>query len=405
MNIQLKETTEELKSNIVSFAQQLIQTPSPSGDEKNIADLIIEELKTLQYDEFFIDKVGNVVGIIKGQQDQKSIAYISHMDHKPISQLNDWKDNSSWGKIEDNYLHGIGANSSKGAIAAQIYAGFILKKLNLIKGDFIVAFNVQKNSDTLFGIKYLFENTFNDKNINISNVILGYPTSLNIYIGQRGRAQLQIDIIGRTCLSAVPSLGVNTINKLGTVIRMIENLDDSLPSHSFLEESSLAITAINTYPDKDNYIPDRCVLKLDRWYLNNETIDEARGQIQAILNKLMAEDSTFKATVELQTVKVKSYTGITEELPKLSMPFLTDVENPIIKKVYPALKEVQEGINFGSWYGSKDGGYIACVKKIPLIGYAPGNQRYCNTHFDKINIDDIITAVTGNCVIYNSLNN
>lgn len=404
MNIQLKETTEQFKSNIVSFAQQLIQTPSPSGEEKNIADLIIEELKSLEYDEFFIDKVGNVIGIIKGKEDEKSIGFISHMDHKSVSQLNDWVDNSNIGKIEENYLHGIGSNASKGAIAAQVYAGHILKKLSLIKSDYIVAFNVQKNSDTCFGIKKLFEDTFEERNINLSNVILGYPTSLNLYIGQRGRAQLQIDIIGRTCLSAVPSLGVNAINKLGTVIRMIENLDDSLPSHSFLEESSLAITAINTYPVKESYIPDRCVLKLDRWYLNNETIDEARGQIQAILNKLMSEDNTFKATVEIQTTKVKSYTGVVEELPKLSMPFLTDVEDPIIKKIYPALKEVQEGINFGSWYGSKDGGYISCVKKIPLIGYAPGNQRYCNTHFDKIKIDDIITAVIGNCVIYNSLN-
>jgi putative selenium metabolism hydrolase len=404
VNIQLKETTEELKNQIVSFAQQLIQTPSQSGDEKNIAELILEELKVLGYDEYFIDKFGNVVGIINGNDESKSIGYISHMDHKSPEQINDWSDSPNSGKIQDNYIYGIGSNGSKSAIAAQIYAGYILKKLNLLKNNYLVAFSVQKNSDTCFGIKNLFDDTFIDKNIEISNVILGYPTSLNIYLGQRGRTQIQIDIIGRTSLSAVPWLGVSPFNKLGSVIRLIENLTDNLPSHTLLEESTLAITSINTYPsNKDNFIPDRCILKLDRWFLNNETIDEVRGQIQAILNKLMGEDHTFKATVEIQTQKIKSYTGYTEELPKLSMPFLTDVEDPIIKKVYPSLKQVQESINFGTWYGSNDGGYISCVKKIPLIGYAPGNQRYCDTPFDKINIDDIITATIGNCVIYNSL--
>lgn len=402
MDQKLKDTVDNLKNQIVSFAQQLIQTPSQSGEEKNISQLILEELKALEYDEYFIDKVGNVIGIIRGN-DSKSIGYISNMDHKDPDKVNDWFELPNSGKIQDNYIHGIGANGSKASIATQVYSGYILKKLKMISSDYIVAFTVQKYSNTCFSIKNLFEDTFTEKNIELSNVIIGYPTSLNIYLGQRGRAQFELTIIGRTNLSAVPWLGVNAVNKLGTVIRMVEDLADILPSHTLLEESTLAITGIKTTPDKDNVIPDRCILKLDRWFINNETIDEARGQIQAIANKIMGEDHTFKATLEIQTEKIKSYTGISEELPKLALPFLTDVSSPIIEKVYPALKQVQESINFGAWYGTTDGGYISNIKKIPVIGYAPGNQRYCDTPFDKVSIDDIITATIGNCVIYNSL--
>lgn len=404
MNIQIKDFTENLKNQIVSFAQQLIQTPSPSGDEKNISNLIIEELKSLGYDEYFIDKTGNVIGIIKGNAD-KSIGYISHMDHKVIESIEGWSESPNSGKIHDNFIHGIGSSGSKGAISAQIYAGHILKSLGLIKNDYVVAFTVQKNSETCFGIKNLLEDTFVEKNINLNNVILGYPTSLNIYLGQRGRTQLEISIFGRTSLSAVPWLGINAVNKLGSVIRLLEDLTDNLPSHTLLEESTLAITNISTYPNKDNFIPDRCIIKIDRWFLNNETIDEVRGQVQAIVNKLMGEDHTFKATVEIQTEKIHSYTGYTEELPKFSMPFLTDVEDSIIEKIYHPLKKVQENINFGAWYGTTDGGYISCIKKIPVIGYAPGDQRYCDTPFDKIDIDDIITATIGNSIIYTSLCN
>ncbi len=402
MKEKFKQTAENLKNQIVSFAQQLIQTPSQSGEEKNIANLIIEELKALEYDEYFIDKVGNVVGIIRGNN-KKSIGYIANMDHRSPDTINDWFELPNSGKIQDNFIHGIGSNGSKASIASQIYSGYILKKLGLIENDYVVAFTVQKNSETCFSIKNLFEDTFVNKEIELSNVIIGYPTSLNIYIAQRGRTQLELTIIGRTSLSAVPSLGINPINKLGLVINLLDDLADNLPSHSLLEESSLAITGIKTFPDKDNFIPDRCIVKIDRWFLNNETIDEVRGQVQSIANKIMLDDNTFKATLEIQTEKVKSYTGVSEELPKLSMPFLTDVGSSIIKKVYPSLKEVQESINFGAWYGTTDGGYIANVKKIPVIGYAPGNQRYCDTPFDKISIDDLITATIGNCVIYSSL--
>ena len=54
----------EMKDDCVKFIQDLIRIPSISGNEKSVADRIIEELNKLGYDKVIRDKYGNVIGMI-----------------------------------------------------------------------------------------------------------------------------------------------------------------------------------------------------------------------------------------------------------------------------------------------------------------------------------------------------
>ena len=49
--------------DFVEFCQRLIQTPSLSGEETQVAQLIIEKMEQLNYDEVWTDQVGNVIGL------------------------------------------------------------------------------------------------------------------------------------------------------------------------------------------------------------------------------------------------------------------------------------------------------------------------------------------------------
>jgi acetylornithine deacetylase/succinyl-diaminopimelate desuccinylase-like protein len=226
---------------------------------------------------------------------------------------------------------------------------------------------------------------------------------MNIYLGQRGRAEFELIVYGRTSHSIVPWLGINAVHKILPVIKAIEDLTDTLPSHPMLDESTLAITSVKTLPDRPNSIPDKCVLKIDRRFFPNEALDEVKGQIQGIIDRLDGDDSTFKATLKLQTAKYTSYKGYSEEIPKLMLPFLTSEENPLIQKIYPELKKLQDSVNFGSWYFNTDGGYPSTVLMIPTIGYSPGEERYYSTPFENVPVDNLITAAAGNATIYSAL--
>lgn len=43
----IKELSEEFKPDVIKFAQKLIKTPSISGNEKELSDLLLEEMKNL----------------------------------------------------------------------------------------------------------------------------------------------------------------------------------------------------------------------------------------------------------------------------------------------------------------------------------------------------------------------
>ncbi len=395
---------EFLKNDIVNFTQKLIQTPSLSGNEGHLAELILAELQKLNYDEAFIDEIGNVIGIIYGKESDFNILFSSHMDHNEPGDFSLWTHEPYSGDKDNDSIYGIGASDAKGAIASQIYGGVILKKTKkLNRGNYIVAFAVQESSAACFGTRHLYENTLKERNLPVNFVVLGNATSMNIYLGQRGKAEFELTVYGRTNHSIVPWLGINAIHKILPVIKAIEDLTDTLPSHPMLDESTLAITNIKTLPDRSNAIPDRCILKIDRRFFPSEPLDEVKGQIQAIIDRIAGDDHTFRATLKLVSSKYTSYKGYSEVLPKLMLPFLTDEDNYLIQKIYPFLKKLQENVNMGTWYFNTDGGYPSSVLKIPTIGYAPGEEKYYNTPYEKVSINNLVTCAAGNATIYSTL--
>ena len=138
----IKQIADEVYPDMLAFCQKLIQTPSISGAEKALADLNLQEMKRLGYDEVFLDDYGNVVGLIKGTEPGPTIMYNSHMDHVSQGDAVNWCGYDPYGgqidicevdsqdKMPDTSecIHGRGASDVKAGEAVQIYAGALLVK-------------------------------------------------------------------------------------------------------------------------------------------------------------------------------------------------------------------------------------------------------------------------------------
>jgi putative aminopeptidase FrvX len=90
MNLQLASLAEQCGPEMISFCQQLIRTPSPSGDEQAVARLIRDEMKRLDYDQVWTDDWGNVIGLLRGRNEGSSIMFNGHMDHVDPGNPADW---------------------------------------------------------------------------------------------------------------------------------------------------------------------------------------------------------------------------------------------------------------------------------------------------------------------------
>jgi putative selenium metabolism hydrolase len=398
MKEQMIGLANQLGEEVIAFTRKLIQTPSISGDEKMVADLCMAEMIKLGYDHVFRDGIGNIIGIIKGAGEGKNIMFNSHMDHVDPGDLRNWEYAPYDAIVHDGYIHGRAASDDKGGIAAQIYAGAVLKKLARLKGDFIFTAVVQEEPTGMFGIKYLCDVTCKQKGINFDLMISSEATSLNVFIGHRGRMEIEVTTLGRTCHASTPERGINAVYHMIPLIEGVRRIAANLPEHGFLGKATLALTNITSLPGRLSIVPDICKISLDRRLVPGETMEQAMGPIMDLIRNLSV-DPAFKAEVGIKKVKETSYTGYTAEVEKYMDPWSIDKNHEYVTAVIQSLKAVGQNPEIGKWDFATDASYVTGKLNIPSVGYSPMEEQYAHTAFDRVKIENIISAVAGNAAI------
>lgn len=388
-----------VREDVIRFARDLVRTPSFSGDEGALAELVAAKMRDLGYDEVWSDEVGNVVGHVRGSAPGRTVLLVTHLDTSRPSDLAQWERDAFGGDLEDDWLHGLGASSNKAAIAAQVYAAAELKRSALSRGDVIVASVVQSERAECLGIQYLLEKSLPARHIRPEFVVMGDPTGLDLFLGHRGRCELEIVTIGRTSHSSSPWLGLNAAYKMIPVLEGIEELATALPSHPFLEKSTVAVTDVSTLPKDAALIPDRCVARIDRRFLPGESLDTIVSQLQTILNKVGAKDPEFRGEVKVRTAHERTYSGEQITAPKVMAAWVTQESHPLVTLAVDALAGLGEMPRFDKWYFATDGSYAAGTLGLPTIGFSPGEERYSHTPYDRVRVDYVLRAAIGTAAI------
>jgi len=396
----LAAQAEAWRDRIVGFTRALVATPSLTGDEGALVQKILAELRDLGYDEVFTDEIGNVVGRIRGTGTGPSVLFTVHLDHEEPGEREAWRYDPYGGQIAEGNLHGRGASDHKAAIAAMVYGGAIAQSLGHdLGGDYLFAGVVQAHARGNVGIRYLVDKTFPERGIQYDLVVLGNPTDLNVHLGHRGRIELELTTVGRVCDASAPWLGANAIHRMMPALEAVQALSTSLPSHPFIERSTLAVTAISSAPGGTSTIPDRCTITLDRRFLPSESPDSVVWQVQSIVSRLADADPAFKGEVRVRQVTTSSYTGLTQEVVRLMHPFVTESDHALVRDAVDALEGLGQTPRFGRWSFATDGGYTAALKRITTIGYAPGDEKFAQTTFDQVKVDNIVAAAAGYAAI------
>ena len=132
MNEKYKIEVESVQEDLVSFLREIVEIPSPSCEEKEVAERVKSEMEKLGYDEVRIDSFGNVIG--KLGDGNKIILYDSHMDTVGIGDPDSWSHDPYKGKVEDGIIYGRGTGDNKGGLASMIYGGAVAKQMGMSEG-------------------------------------------------------------------------------------------------------------------------------------------------------------------------------------------------------------------------------------------------------------------------------
>lgn len=365
-------------NEVTRFAQALVQTPSESGNERKVAELIAREMRKLGYDDVYIDAINNVIGRIKGNGTGPSLLLAGHIDHaeagtmiKPFS--GELMDGSIFG-IVGEVIYGRGAVDMKGAMACMVYAAAAVKKAGIkLKGDVIVAGNSLEEVSAAEGVLYMLEN---DK-IAADMAICGEATNLNVYLGHRGNAEVKVTVKGRMCHASNPGRGINAAIKASEFIKFyLENYD--LPKHELLGDCTTTVLDIRAVTErKAPVVPDLCYVYFDRRFLPGETREKIIAEYREIIKQAQKVIADFDADVEIT---------------KWGLALYTPVEEMVVQALLKARSKIMgdEG-KISAWIFGTDGAFIA-DKGIPTVGFGPGDEAFAHTPEEHIPVKHLELA-------------
>ena len=199
--------------DLISCVRQLVQIPSLSGEEKELAYFIRDSLNDFGLDKVYIDELGNVIGIFKGKSNHPLIVLEGHMDHVSPGNLKLWKYPPYSAKIVDGKVYGRGTVDMKSSIAAMMFASKeIAQREN--EGTLVLCFVVHEETAEGEAIKHIVENELGE----IPDlIVLGEATSLNLATGHRGRAVIKVELTGKSVHASMPKLGLNALQRLNSL--------------------------------------------------------------------------------------------------------------------------------------------------------------------------------------------
>lgn len=118
-------------------------------------------------------------------------------------------------------------------------------------------------------------------------------------------------------------------------------------------------------------VPDRCNITYDRRLVPTETPEDAIAEIQAIIDRLSAEDPDFHATVKVSAVPRTTYTGITETKPNIKEGWRIAEDHPFVAAASNGLRSIGEPVSYGYWDFGTDLAMVSGRHHIASIGYSP----------------------------------
>ena len=373
------------KNTLFNLLSQLIQIRSYTGEEEKIVKFIQSHMQEFEFDDVFIDTFGNSIGRI-GNGPVK-IFYDAHVDTVAVNDFDAWPHPPFEGKIVDGKIYGRGAVDEKPAMAGYLMAGKAIrscfKDRELPFSLFIIGSVMEEDVDG-YPLYHIIQN----EKIKPDFVVLGEPTNLSLYRGQRGRMELEIVTQGRSAHGAHNEKGINAVYKMMPIVSEIEKLDRQLPSRDPLGKGSITVSQIVSQSPSLCSVPDCCKIHLDR----RLTLGETRKTVMDELNTII-RSSGMDGDVSITTYNGKSWTGHEFKQEAFFPTWILEHDHPLTMAGLNTSRMVlNDPAQLGTWKFSTNGVATAGHFNIPTIGFAPGREELSHSSKEELILDDLLKA-------------
>ena len=346
----------------VDLLTRMLKVYSPSGKEKKISLLLLNELEKIGF-RVHRDKVGNVIGEIG--EGSPIVLLCGHMDtvegEIPV-------------KLENGKLYGRGAVDAKGPLAAMIVAASNFVD-NAFDGKILVVGVVDEEKGGT-GIQH-----FVKEGIQPDYAIFGEPSGLEkVVFGYKGILTVKVIVETPSGHSAAPWLFENAIEKAMEFWKQISRLhlrEEKLKSRFYSITSCL--TGIKGGNSSASFIPSHCEILVQLRIPPQLTPDQVFGEVKRKIDRYKSTNPKVKVTVEKVDV---------------AKAFEADRRSVIVRALAWGIRKTT--LNYASFSrktGTGDMNVLGNELKIPVVTYGPGDSKLDHTPYEHIEIQEYLDSI------------
>ena len=404
LHSRIDSTVNNMRDEIISFIQALVQSPSLANDEGSVQKIIQSKLESLgletkkvivQFesiknhpafcdDGFSPDSRVNVIGQWKNGDAAKSLILNGHVDVVPTGPETLWNESPWSGSVRDNRIYGRGSCDMKAGLASGIFAIQVLQAIGFKpKGNVMVQSVVGEESGGCGTLTNIVKGYSGD-----AAVILE-PTSLKVCPIQSGALTFRLKIPGQATHAAMRWDGISAIEKYNlihqSIIKLEKERHQSFNVKYYKLSDRVAPINIGTIKGGEwhSTVPESVMVEGRFGVFPGESALDAKNAFENHLKKVANSD-----------VWLKENPPILEWFEGQFESGQTNVNHSIIRALKHAYKNVKnnsailEGVTYGS-----DLRLFTNHADIPAVLFGPGDVRLAHSANEYIEIEEVLTCV------------
>jgi succinyl-diaminopimelate desuccinylase len=257
-------------TDLLARCAQLVDIPSVSHDEKQIADLIEHELRAVPW--LAVDRVAEtVVARTDLGRDQRLIV-AGHTDTVPAN-------GNERARVDGDLLWGLGSADMKSGVTVLLDLAATVDEPAV---DVTYIFYECEEVATEYSGLLKLERERPDL-LQGDAAILAEPTAARIEAGCQGTLRVGVTMTGERAHTARPWMGRNAIHRLGALLERVSAYEERKPVLNGCEFRE-ALQAVKVEGGvAGNVVPDRATVVLNHRFAPDRTIDEATAHVRDVV--------------------------------------------------------------------------------------------------------------------------
>jgi acetylornithine deacetylase/succinyl-diaminopimelate desuccinylase-like protein len=351
---------------LVELTKTIIEIPSETGKEHEIADWMIDFYKKQGLSNITrlpVEDAGDTVyGVLKGGDGPKMMLNY-HLDTFDV--FEGWQTDPFKAVENNGRIYGLGAHDMKGGTACILAALEAIVNAGVrLDGDLIISGTSDEEYWSRGAHELIKSGILNDCRYNI---VPEPANHASIIIGHLGRHVFKLKFYGSS-ISAAYDEGINAIVDASKVVTELEKHKPDgfgyMPEYDM--RGTLCVTGFNSGGDKI-YVPELAEVIIDRHILPSQSVEEVAQQIHQII-----KDARIKGKFELTW----------DERPTPSpTSFITPPDSKLVKIAKRNLEEeLGQDVTLSLARSVADTNHIAVHGGVPTIIMGPTGGNTCEAN-------------------------